>query len=88
MRLRSLAAVSVSLSLAACGGKGAPEGGAGSPAAGGATGAAGAKPVTIGFSMDTLKEERWQRDRDLLVKYAEDHGAKVKFRNVWILSKK
>jgi D-xylose transport system substrate-binding protein len=73
MRLRSLAAACLSLSVAAaCGGKG-PEGGA-SPAAGGA---AGGKPITIGFSMDTLKEERWQRDRDLLVKYAEDHGAKV-----------
>jgi len=59
----------------ACGGKPAPEGGgAASPGAGGA---GGGKPVTIGFSMDTLKEERWQRDRDLLVKYAEDHGAKV-----------
>jgi D-xylose transport system substrate-binding protein len=75
MRLCSAAAVCVSLSLVACGGKPAPEGGGGpaSPAAGGG----GGKPVTIGFSMDTLKEERWQRDRDLLVKYAQDHGAKV-----------
>ena len=74
MRFHS-AAVCLSLAvLAACGGK-APEGGGASPAPGG--GAGGGKPVTIGFSMDTLKEERWQRDRDLLVKYAEDHGAKV-----------
>ncbi|MFC4077010.1 D-xylose ABC transporter substrate-binding protein [Salinithrix halophila] len=34
--------------------------------------------VVIGFSMDTLQEERWQRDRDLLVKKAEKLGAKVK----------
>jgi D-xylose transport system substrate-binding protein len=73
MRLHAAAAVCLPLSMAAgCGGKGGPESGAISPAAGTA-----GKPVTIGFSMDTLKEERWQHDRDLLVKYAEDHGAKV-----------
>ena len=27
--------------------------------------------IRIGFSMDTLKEERWQRDRDLFVKRAK-----------------
>jgi D-xylose transport system substrate-binding protein len=55
--------------LAACGGSGggsAPAGGAG-----------GAKKITIGFSMDTLKEERWQRDRDLFVARAEELGARV-----------
>jgi D-xylose transport system substrate-binding protein len=31
----------------------------------------------IGFSMDTLKEERWQRDRDLFVKRAQELGAEV-----------
>lgn len=31
----------------------------------------------IGFSMDTLKEERWQKDRDLFVKRAEELGAEV-----------
>ncbi len=31
----------------------------------------------IGLSMDTLKEERWQRDRDLFVARAEALGAKV-----------
>jgi len=75
MRINSAAAVCLAFAAAACGGKPAegPAGGAaGSPAAG-----AAGKPVTIGFSMDTLKEERWQRDRDLVVKYAEDHGAKV-----------
>ncbi len=33
--------------------------------------------IKIGFSMDTLKEERWQRDRDLFVKAAEGLGAEV-----------
>ena len=77
MRFNSAPAVCLAFTVFACGGKPASEpagGGAASPAAG--AGAAG-KPITIGFSMDTLKEERWQRDRDLVVKYAEDHGAKV-----------
>jgi D-xylose transport system substrate-binding protein len=33
--------------------------------------------VRIGFSMDTLKEERWQRDRDLFVQRARELGAEV-----------
>ena len=33
--------------------------------------------IRIGFSMDTLKEERWHRDRDLLVKRAGELGAEV-----------
>jgi D-xylose transport system substrate-binding protein len=33
--------------------------------------------LRIGLSMDTLKEERWQRDRDLFVKRAEELGAEV-----------
>jgi D-xylose transport system substrate-binding protein len=43
----------------------------------GGTGGGGEEPILIGFSMDTLKEERWQRDRDLVVKYCEEMGAKV-----------
>lgn len=44
----------------------------------GGTPAAGTeKKVLIGLSLDTLKEERWQRDRDLFVKAAEARGAKV-----------
>ncbi len=35
------------------------------------------KKIRIGFSMDTLKEERWHRDRDLLVKRAGELGAEV-----------
>ena len=36
-----------------------------------------ARKIRIGFSMDTLKEERWHRDRDLLVKRAGELGAGV-----------
>ncbi|MET0552157.1 MAG: D-xylose ABC transporter substrate-binding protein [Vicinamibacteria bacterium] len=46
-------------------------GAAGTPAAG------AEKKILIGLSLDTLKEERWQRDRDLFVKAAEARGAKV-----------
>jgi D-xylose transport system substrate-binding protein len=35
------------------------------------------EPVSIGFSMDTLKEERWQRDKDLVEKHAKEVGALV-----------
>lgn len=34
-------------------------------------------PVVIGFSMDTLKEERWQRDKDLVEKRAKELGVQV-----------
>ncbi len=39
--------------------------------------ASGNGPLLIGFSMDTLKEARWQNDRDAFVKRAEELGAKV-----------
>jgi D-xylose transport system substrate-binding protein len=39
--------------------------------------AADAKKLKIGFSMDTLKEERWQRDRDMFVAKAKALGADV-----------
>src|SRR5689334_7915076 len=35
------------------------------------------KKIVIGFSMDTLKEERWQRDRDLVVAKGKELGAEV-----------
>src|SRR5258708_4992528 len=34
-------------------------------------------PVVIGFSMDTLKEERWQKDKELVEKRAKELGATV-----------
>lgn len=33
--------------------------------------------ITIGFSLDTLEEERWQKDRDFFVAKAEELGAEV-----------
>jgi D-xylose transport system substrate-binding protein len=36
------------------------------------------EPVVIGFSMDTLKEERWTRDKELVEKRANEVGAKIK----------
>ena len=42
-----------------------------------ASGARKSGPVRIGFSMDTLKEERWQKDRDLFVGRAKELGAEV-----------
>ena len=46
------------------------------------TGAARAKrgpnePVRIGFSMDTLKEERWARDKQLVEQRAKEMGAQL-----------
>jgi len=35
------------------------------------------KPIVIGLSLDTVREERWQRDRDQFVAHAESLGAKV-----------
>ncbi|MEJ8306420.1 D-xylose ABC transporter substrate-binding protein [Saccharibacillus sacchari] len=35
------------------------------------------EPLVIGFTMDTLLEERWKKDRDLFVEAAEKLGAKV-----------
>src|SRR5688500_7024922 len=63
MRLGALSAGLLAVSLIACGG-----GKGDKPAAS----EGGAKPILIGLSMDTLKEERWQRDRDLLVKYCKE----------------
>ncbi|MFZ5814355.1 MAG: D-xylose ABC transporter substrate-binding protein [Bacillota bacterium] len=37
--------------------------------------------IRIGFSMDTLQEERWQRDRDLFVAHARELGADVLIRS-------
>lgn len=34
-------------------------------------------PISIGFSMDTLKEERWQRDKELVEKRAKELGAQL-----------
>ncbi|HEX6100714.1 MAG TPA: substrate-binding domain-containing protein [Thermoanaerobaculia bacterium] len=39
------------------------------------SGGGGERPVRIGFSMDTLKEERWQRDKALVEQRAKEIGA-------------
>jgi D-xylose transport system substrate-binding protein len=54
------------LLLAACV-KGPQQSGSGRSAKGG--------PVRIGFSMDTLKEERWQRDKELVEQRCKEVGA-------------
>jgi D-xylose transport system substrate-binding protein len=38
---------------------------------------AGTGPIRIGFSMDSLQLERWQRDRDIFVQRARELGAEV-----------
>jgi D-xylose transport system substrate-binding protein len=48
--------------------------GRGGPARGGA---AERRGLTIGLSLDTLKEARWQADRDMFVKRAGELGAEV-----------
>ena len=61
------------LALAAACVSGEPQPGAG----GGAAPKSKTGPIRIGLSMDTLKEERWQRDRDLFVARAQELGAEV-----------
>jgi D-xylose transport system substrate-binding protein len=50
---------------------------AATPAAATPAAAKSDKKIVIGFSMDTLQEERWQKDRDLFVAEAEKLGATV-----------
>jgi D-xylose transport system substrate-binding protein len=69
MRLSSTAAVVLSVCLALGCSQDKPDVGS--------KGGADKKGITVGFSMDTLKEERWQRDRDLVVAECEKLGAKV-----------
>ena len=46
------------------------------PESAGGKKARGGGPIHIGFSMDTLKEERWQRDKELVQKRCNEVGAK------------
>lgn len=41
------------------------------------TNSSGAKKIRIGFAMDALKQERWQKDRDLFLARAAELGAEV-----------
>jgi len=66
--------LALTLALSACGG------GGGSSGSGEGSGSGGKKDdgkILIGLSMDTLQEERWQRDRDLFVAKAKELGAEV-----------
>ena len=60
-------AISVLIGLSLSRGRGADGGGGG-----------GARRVVIGLSLDTLKEARWQSDRDMFVKRATELGAEVR----------
>src|SRR5918911_3447227 len=74
--VRILALVSFMISLSAAGcvrgtqeGGGASNGGAQSRTTGG--------PIKIGFSMDTLKEERWQRDKEFVEAKGKELGVPI-----------
>jgi D-xylose transport system substrate-binding protein len=78
-----VAALSIvfAISLSACGKAKTTTDTSAAPADTGAASVAPAakddKKIVIGFSMDTLQEERWQKDRDLFVAEAEKLGATV-----------
>lgn len=74
MRFAKLATVALILALAAAGCVNPPEQKTTATTAT-TTAAAGGAPVRIGFSMDTLKEERWQRDKALVEQRAKEIGA-------------
>lgn len=71
------------LVLAACGGNGNNEpaasssGAASSPAASSGSSDQGGDKIKIGLSLDTLQEERWQKDRDLFKAAVEALGGEV-----------
>lgn len=73
MRRYALFIVSLCLAVVSGCSKSTTEG-QGSPAG---TKTSGDKKLTIGFSMDTLKEERWQRDRDLFKAKVEALGGQL-----------
>lgn len=66
-------ALSVAIGLVLRGGSSAASS-AGGP---GASSGRSAGPIKIGLSLDTLKEERWQNDRDNFVARAKELGAEV-----------
>ncbi|HEX6178842.1 MAG TPA: substrate-binding domain-containing protein [Thermoanaerobaculia bacterium] len=74
MRIAKLALV-VMISMLSVAGCVNPEQQATDTGGGTTTAAAGDRPVRIGFSMDTLKEERWQRDKALVEQRAKEIGA-------------
>jgi D-xylose transport system substrate-binding protein len=79
-KILTAALVLAALILSACV-SGSSPGGANSNTAGGGSYTRKKKGanerIKIGFSMDTLKEERWQRDKELVAKRAQEIGADV-----------
>jgi D-xylose transport system substrate-binding protein len=73
MRVAKLASVVLLPILVAAGCVNPPEQQTATAASG--TSTAADRPVRIGFSMDTLKEERWQRDKALVEQRARELGA-------------
>ena len=79
----------LSLLLTACGNKGgsneAASGGSGSTGTSSAgtsspsasSGSGGKDQIVIGFSVGTMKQERWQREVEMAQKYADEHGFKL-----------
>ncbi|MFF2484737.1 D-xylose ABC transporter substrate-binding protein [Paenibacillus sp. NPDC058071] len=68
-----LLVLAILLVLSACGGGN----GGGSEKSGGEKASGKDGKIKIGFSLDTLQEERWQKDRDLFKAAAEKLGATV-----------
>ncbi|HEX8283529.1 MAG TPA: substrate-binding domain-containing protein [Pyrinomonadaceae bacterium] len=83
---RVLALVLAALAAGACVDQPATQNGGAGGAGGGTASSSGGyqrktkkagEPVYIGFSMDTLKEERWQRDKALVEARAKEVGAQL-----------
>lgn len=74
--LTAAALLTAAILLSACVSGGSPNSNAGGVTYTRKTKGAGEK-IKIGFSMDTVKEERWQRDRELVAKRAAEIGAEV-----------
>ena len=76
--LISALALAAALAAAGCVSGGDTGGNANANASGAARRVKGPNdPVKIGFSMDTLKEERWQRDKELVEKRAKEKGVQL-----------
>lgn len=77
-RFTAILAVIMSLSLAACGNSSGTEQEKGDAAVEQTEGEAGAdSEITIGFSVKTLQEERWQRDVEVCQQVADEYGVEL-----------
>ena len=68
-KVRTALGVLMAVVLTSCGGSSTPASGTGEG------------PLTIGLVLDTLREERWQRDRDLFIARADELGVNVEVRS-------